>query len=189
MYNNVNIFYFFFMTMYLLLFIKILLIIYIHIMLFILWLILFIFTCVFFTNQDFISHTLNVMHFEKNLIKHVMNIMFGKDDTMLMWKDMKKMNIWNALWPISNNKEREFKLLATSYILNLEEKRTFKQIIKGLKTLTRYSNNVMKWIHMETSKLKGLKAHDYHVFMQQILPLCTHTLMSRSLQLLVLCMT
>jgi hypothetical protein len=41
----------------------------------------------------------------------------------------------------------------------------------------------------ETSKLKGLKAHDYHVFMQQILPFCIHTLMSRSLQLLLMCMT
>ncbi len=53
-------------------------------MLFILWLVLFILTCVSFTNRDFICHTLNVMHFEKNLIKHVMNIMFGKGDTMLM---------------------------------------------------------------------------------------------------------
>jgi hypothetical protein len=129
------------------------------------------------------------MHFEKNLIKHVMNIMFGKGDTMLMWKDMKKMNIWSALWPIPKKKEREFKLLTTSYILDLEEMRTFIHIIEGVKTLTRYSNNVKKWIHMETSKLKGLKAHDYHVFMQQILPLCIHTLMSRSLQLLVMCMT
>lgn len=127
------------------------------------------------------------MHFEKNLIKHVMNIMFGKGDTMLMWKDMKKMNIWSALWP--KKKEREFKLLTTSYILDLEEMRTFVHIIEGLKTLTRYLNNGKKWIHMETSKLKGLKTHDYHVFMQQIHPLCIHTLMSRSLQLLVMCMT
>ncbi len=53
-------------------------------MLFILWLVLFIFTCVSFTNQDCICHALNVMHFEKNFIKNVMNIMFRKGDTTLM---------------------------------------------------------------------------------------------------------
>jgi hypothetical protein len=32
---------------------------------------------------------------------------------------------------------------------------------------------------MEKSKLKGLKAHDYHVLMKQILSLCVRTLMPR----------
>ncbi len=99
------------------------------------------------------------------------------------------MNIWSALWPIPKKKEGEFKLLATAYILDLKKKRTFIHIIEGLKTLTRYLNNIKKWIQMETRKLKGLKAHDYHAFMQQVLPLCIHIFMSRSLQLVVMCMT
>jgi hypothetical protein len=39
---------------------------------------------------------------------------------------------------------------------------------------------------MGTSKLKGLKAHDYHVLMQQILPLCVYTFMIRGLRLAII---
>jgi hypothetical protein len=77
MYNDVKIFYLFYDYIFSFT-TKLLLIIYIHIMLFLLWLVLFIFTCVSFTNQDFIRHTLNVMHFEKNLVLQVMNIILEK---------------------------------------------------------------------------------------------------------------
>jgi hypothetical protein len=33
-----------------------------------------------------------------------------------------------------------------------------------------YSNTFKKIIHVDTNKLKGLKAQDYHGFMHQILP-------------------
>jgi hypothetical protein len=42
---------------------------------------------------------------------------------------------------------------------------------------------------MGTSKLKGLKAHDYHVLMQQILPLYVYTFMPRGLQLAIIRMS
>ncbi len=121
------------------------------------------------------------MHCEKNLIKHVMNIMFGEGDIISMWKDMKDMNIWNSLWPIAKRKEGEFTLPIAPYVLQLEEKKTFIHIIEKLITPTSYSSTFKKWIHMGTNKLKELKAHDYHVLMQQSLPLCVNTFMPRGL--------
>jgi len=82
-----------------------------------------------------------------------------------MWKDMKDMNIWSGLWPIAKRKEGEFTLLVAPYVLQLEEKKTFIHIIEELKIPTSYSSTLKKRIHMGTSKLKGLKAHDYHVLM------------------------
>jgi hypothetical protein len=87
------------------------------------------------------------------------------------------------LWPIAKRKEGEFTLLVAPYVLQLEEKKTFIHIIEELKTPISYLSTFKKQIHMGTSKLKGLKAHDYHVLMQQILPLCVHTLMPRGLRL------
>jgi hypothetical protein len=56
-------------------------------------------------NQDLlIQRTLDVMHCEKNLIEHVMNIMFGKGDIILLQKDMKDMNILE--WIVANYKEK-----------------------------------------------------------------------------------
>ncbi len=115
------------------------------------------------------------MHCEKHLIEHVINIMFGEGDIISMWKDMKDMNIRSGLWPIAKRLEGEYILLVAPYVLQLEEKKTLIHIIEELKTPTSYSSTFKKWIHMGTSKLKGLKAHDYHILMQQILPLCVHT--------------
>jgi hypothetical protein len=42
---------------------------------------------------------------------------------------------------------------------------------------------------MGTSKLKGLKTHDYHVLMQQILPLCVCTFMLKGPRLAIICMS
>jgi len=123
------------------------------------------------------------MHCEKNLIELVMNIMFGEGDTISVWKDMKHMNIWNGLWPIAKRKEGEFTLPVAPYVLQLEEKKTFIHIIEELKTPISYLSTLKKQIHMGISKLKGLKAHDYHVLMQQILPLCVHTFMPRGFRL------
>jgi hypothetical protein len=57
------------------------------------------------------------MHCEKNLIEHVMNIMFGEGDIISMWKDMKDMNIRSGLWPIAKRKEGEFTLPIAPYVL------------------------------------------------------------------------
>lgn len=84
----------------------------------------------------FYTRTLNVMHYEKNLIEHVMNIMFGEGDTTSMQKYMKDVNIQCELWPIPKKKKREFHLLVASYVLALREKKKFMQNMKGFKTLT-----------------------------------------------------
>jgi len=70
-------------------------------------------------------------------------------------------------WIVANckRKEGEFTLLVAPYVLQLEEKKTFIHIIEELKIPISYSSTLKKWIHMGTSKLKGLKAHDYHVLM------------------------
>jgi len=42
---------------------------------------------------------------------------------------------------------------------------------------------------MGTNKLKGLKTHDYRVFMQQILPLCVCTFMLKGPQFAIIRMS
>jgi hypothetical protein len=85
------------------------------------------------------------------------------------------------LWPIAKRKKGEFALPVAPYVLRLEEKKTFIHTIEELKTPTGYSSTLKKHIHIGTSKLKGLKEHDYHVLMQQILPFGVHTFMPRGL--------
>lgn len=92
--------------------------------------------CFLYESEPSYTHTLNVMHYEKQFIENVINIMFGEGDTISMQKYIKDMNIQCELWPIPKKKEGEFHLLVASYVLDLKERKTFMQIIKGLKTLT-----------------------------------------------------
>jgi hypothetical protein len=62
------------------------------------------------------------------------------------------------------------------YVMIEIEKKVFIQIISTLKTPTNYARNLKHRVQKD-GKLKGFKAHDYHILMQQVLPLCLRNLM------------
>ena len=64
------------------------------------------------------------------------------------------------------------------YVLTIEEKIQFVEIIRNLKTPTNYVSALQKRIHNDGT-LRGLKSHDYYVMMQQVLPLCLRNLMAK----------
>ncbi len=59
----------------------------------------------------------------------------------------------------------------TSCVLEDEEKTRFKEIILSLKTLAQYVTSLEKKVHKD-GDLNEVKSHDYHVLVQDILPLC-----------------
>jgi hypothetical protein len=58
---------------------------------------------------------------------------------------------------------------AAPYVLNDDEFRVFASTIENLKTPIGHSSNLEK--HICSKKFGGLKSHNYHIFMQQLLPL------------------
>ena len=62
-----------------------------------------------------------------------------------------------------------------SYVITEFEFQVFVKCIESLKTPTSYSSNLGK--HLRKKNFGGLKSHDYHVLMQQILPLALRDLM------------
>ena len=56
------------------------------------------------------------------------------------------------------------------YILKENEKKEVLKVIHELQTPTNYVGALHK--KLSDGKLRGLKSHDYHILMQQVLPLC-----------------
>ncbi len=56
-------------------------------------------------------------------------------------------------------------------------KRLFLEIIKLLRTTKNYAAKLWPIIQRDGKLMKGLKSHDYHVLMQQVLPVCLCTSM------------
>ncbi len=60
------------------------------------------------------------------------------------------------------------------------------QIILNLKTPTHYVFSLKKWIQKD-GDLRGMKSHDFHVMMQDILPLCMKHLMAKGCRMVIIC--
>jgi len=72
------------------------------------------------------------------------------------------------LQPLGTNQDRLF-MLNASYILSTEHKLKVFKALKNLRIPTNYVSALHKKI--VKGKLSGLKSHDFHILLQQILPL------------------
>jgi hypothetical protein len=117
-----------------------------------------------------IWYMLDAMHCEMNLAKNFLKTIVGMKDTIKVRRDLQQKNIRKHLW-LARNPRRGQKMLkpATTYVLNLDEFRVFASTIENLKTPIGHSSNLGK--HIRSKKFGTLKSHDYHIFMQQLLPL------------------
>jgi len=61
-------------------------------------------------------------------------------------------------------------MLDTPYVLNKEDKDEFLATLRDLKFASNYVSSLKHRI--VEGKLSGLKTHDFHILMQQVLPLC-----------------
>jgi hypothetical protein len=45
-----------------------------------------------------VRHTLNMMHYEENISKNMLKVIFGEKDAIFVWKYMQEVNIRLQLW-------------------------------------------------------------------------------------------
>ncbi|KAK9232940.1 hypothetical protein WN943_023188 [Citrus x changshan-huyou] len=91
-----------------------------------------------------LRHNLDVMHIEKNVCDSLLN-------TLL---DIK-----------GKSKDR----LKSPHTLSKEEKKTFCKRLFDIKLPDGYGSTIGNCILIDECKIKGLKSHDYHILMQQLL--------------------
>ncbi|XP_057779975.1 uncharacterized protein LOC130998576 [Salvia miltiorrhiza] len=119
-----------------------------------------------------VRHILDVMHIEKNicesLIGTLLNIPGKTKDGLASRKDLVSMKMRTELAPIQG--DRRTYLPAACYTLSRGEKRQVCESLSRMKLPSNYSSNVNKLVSLKDSKLVGLKSHDYHTLMQQLLP-------------------
>ena len=117
-----------------------------------------------------IRYTLDVIHCEMNLAKNFLKTITGKKDTVKVRRDLQRWNLRKHLWLTSNPKEpKKMVKPRASYVLTDNEFEKFATYIKNLKAPSGYSSDLGKCIWKKN--FGGLKSHDYHVLMQQEMPL------------------
>jgi len=111
------------------------------------------------------------MHVEKNVCDSLIGtllIINGKTKNSLnACLNLFEMNIRGELKPKQMGKHTYFP--PTCYTMSKDEKNIFCQCLKGVKVPQGHSLNVKSLVSMQDLKLIGLKSHDYHILMQQLL--------------------
>ncbi|MGZ4851135.1 MAG: hypothetical protein ACXV2C_07130 [Candidatus Bathyarchaeia archaeon] len=120
-----------------------------------------------------VRHAIDVMHVEKNVCDNILNILLdvtGKSkDTLKARMDLEEMGIRKELHPqvLANGKKY---LPPASYTLSKAEKKKVCESLHGIKVPSGYSSNIRRLVSMKDLKLVGMKSHDCHVMMTQMLP-------------------
>ncbi|CAN6170165.1 unnamed protein product, partial [Urochloa humidicola] len=120
-----------------------------------------------------VRHNLDPMHTEKNVYGNVGNTLLAvakksKDD-LNSRLDLQEMGIRSDLHPQTDGSESY--LPAALYSLSPQEKRIFCQVLKEARFPAGYASNLLIKVLVEEKRLVGLKTHDCHIIMCDLLPL------------------
>src|SRR5438046_8427203 len=121
-----------------------------------------------------IRHAIDVMHVEKNVCDSILGILLdikGKTkEGLKSRKDFVDLNIRHELHP-EERANGKYYLPTASYNLTTDEKKAICKCLRGVRVLTGYSSNIKNLVSMKDLKLVGMKSHDCHVMMTQMLPI------------------
>ncbi|WVZ63949.1 hypothetical protein U9M48_013539 [Paspalum notatum var. saurae] len=120
-----------------------------------------------------VRNNLDVMHIEKNVYGNIFNTFLDVDkrskDNLNARLDLQKMGIRPDLHPHTEGSKSY--LPPALYSLSPQEKRMFCQLLKETKFPTGYASNLHNKVLVEEKRLVGLKTHDCHIIMCDLLPL------------------
>ncbi|CAN1746087.1 hypothetical protein LINPERHAP1_LOCUS2678 [Linum perenne] len=118
-----------------------------------------------------LRHNLDVMHIEKNVCDNILYTLINdKDrskDHLKARMDLKIMKIRRELWPRPDGRTCP----AAIYTMGKREIQTMLETLKDISVPDGYSSNISRCVDVEHRKILGLKTHDCHILMHELLPL------------------
>ncbi|KAL4021068.1 hypothetical protein IC575_019857 [Cucumis melo] len=135
-----------------------------------------------------VRHCLDVMHIEKNvcanLIGTLLDIPGKTKDGVKSRLDLVELNIRSEL--ASQVGEKKIFLPPACYTLSRAEKLSFCKTLSELKVPEGYSSNIQSLVSLTDLKLYGLKSHDHHILMQQLLPVAIRGILPKHVRLAII---
>ena len=115
------------------------------------------------------------MHIEKNIAESVVKFLFGEKDTPESRRDLEEVGMRRELWLRQRANRQRFYKPQAPYVFTDAEKRIFVDEVSAIRTPTGYGSALGK--HLRKSRFIGLKSHDYHCLLQQLIPVGIRTLL------------
>jgi hypothetical protein len=124
--------------------------------------------------NNMLRHNLDVMHIEKNVVDNIIGTLLNMEnktkDNLKARLDLKKMGLRPELHPVPKAANKTY-LPAACFTMTKKEKKDFLKVIQNVKVSDGYASNVSRCAKVEECSLVGLKSHDSHILMQQLMPI------------------
>ncbi|XP_031127665.1 uncharacterized protein LOC116029765 [Ipomoea triloba] len=135
-----------------------------------------------------VRHSIDVMHVEENvcdsLVGTLLDIKGKTKDGLNTRLDLIEMGIRPSLAPRSGDKKTY--LPPAAHTLSRKERISFCECLRGVKVPQWYSSNISRLVNIQDLKLVGLKSHDCHALMQQLLPVAVRGILPKKLRYTVI---
>jgi hypothetical protein len=113
------------------------------------------------------------MHIEKNRMDNILGTILdiqGKTkDDLAARTDLVEMGLRHKLHPFAADDGRTY-MPTACHTMFKDDKTHFLKVIRNVRVLDGYAFNVSRCVRLKERTISGLKSHDSHVLMQQLLP-------------------
>ncbi|GJT78617.1 hypothetical protein Tco_1045342 [Tanacetum coccineum] len=119
-----------------------------------------------------LKHNYDVMHTEKNALEAFMNTLLQNDkskDTLKARQDLETLKVRKQLWLVKKPNGK-FEKPHPKYSFTPENRKLFCKFIKGVRLPDGFGSNFKKKVTADDNNITGLKSHDCHIMMHQLLP-------------------
>ncbi len=119
-------------------------------------------------------YCIDLMHVEKNgcdsLLELRLNMPGKTKDGLNACLELQEMNIRSELQPVTDEETGRVYLPPACHTMSKDEKIAMLSYLADIKIPLSYSARISKYIKLEDLELVGMKSHDCHVLITQILP-------------------
>jgi hypothetical protein len=121
-----------------------------------------------------LRHNRDVMHIEKNVMDNILGTILdikGKTkDNLQARQDLQEMGLRPKLHPYIGDDGRMY-LPPACHTMSTKDKTAFLKVLRDVRVPDCYASNISRCVKMNDRTMLGLKSHDNHVLMQQLLPI------------------
>lgn len=137
-------------------------------------------------NKLKLRHNIDVMHNEKNVAEAIWNTCFDipdkTKDNVKARQDLAEICHRPSLHLELKNNGKWHKPRAP-FCINNNDKTTILKWFQTLKFPDGYASNIRRGVNLLQRKIFGLKSHDFHIFMERLLPVAFHGFLPKNIWL------
>ena len=134
--------------------------------------------------HNLVRHNLDVMHIEKNVCDNIVYTLMNEanktKDNLNARRDLEAMGIRSELWPNEHGRYPH-----AAFTLGNLKKEIFLKTLRNARFPDGYASNISRCVDLKQRKLFGLKSHDSHILIQQLLPIAIRGLLPHQVSAII----